>query len=60
VSGGDVGLFLVYFTNEERWFLGAPIIPRTTFSDDQKCIYLILMWVYGISSLKEELMDPCK
>jgi hypothetical protein len=31
----DVGLFLVYFMAEARWFLGAPIIP-ITFSDDQK------------------------
>ena len=34
--GGDFGLFLVYFMDEARWFLGAPIIPITTFSDDQK------------------------
>jgi hypothetical protein len=36
VFGGDFGLFLVYFMDEARWFSGAPIIPRTTFSDDQK------------------------
>jgi len=36
VFGGDVGLFLVYFRDEARWFLGAAIIPRTKFSYDQK------------------------
>jgi hypothetical protein len=36
VFGGDVGIFIVYFMAEARWFSGAPIIPRTTFSDDQK------------------------
>ena len=34
VFGGDVDPFLVYFMDEARWFLGALIIPITTFSDD--------------------------
>ena len=36
VFGGDVGLSLVYSMDDTRWFLGASVIPRTTFSDEQK------------------------
>jgi len=36
VFDGNVGLFLVYFMDEARWFSGAPIIHRTKFSYDQK------------------------